>query len=89
MNITLNSQQEEFIAAQLASGKFENADRVVTVALCLLEKLQEEYEEWIVETRAKLEVAAAELERGEGVDGETVVMEILEKFAKAREVEEK
>ena len=37
----------------------------------------------IEETRQKVDFAIAELERGEGLDGETVVNEILEKFKKA------
>ena len=39
----------------------------------------------IEETRQKVDFAIAELERGEGLDGETVVNEILERFQKARE----
>lgn len=52
------------------------------------EKLLElyfEYVEWVEDTRRKVDVAIAELERGEGLDGETVVIKILERFQKARE----
>ncbi|MEH2069313.1 MAG: type II toxin-antitoxin system ParD family antitoxin [Nostoc sp.] len=85
MNIELKPEHEQFIQAQIASGKFTNADEVIDVAFQLLEKLNSEYVQWVEETRQKVEVAIAEIERGEVLDGETVVMQILEKFQKARE----
>ena len=36
MQITLNQQQEQFIAAQLASGNFTHAEEVANLALRLL-----------------------------------------------------
>ncbi|MEH2117683.1 ribbon-helix-helix domain-containing protein [Nostoc sp.] len=85
MNIKLKPEHEQFIQAQIASGKFTNADEVLDVAFQLLEKLNSEYVQWVEETRQKVDVAIAEIERGEVLDGETVVMQILEKFQKARE----
>ncbi|WP_392535881.1 type II toxin-antitoxin system ParD family antitoxin [Nostoc sp. C117] len=85
MNIELKPEHEQFIQAQIASGKFTNADEVIDVAFQLLEKLNSEYVQWVEETRQKVDVAIAEIERGEVLDGETVVMQILEKFQKARE----
>ena len=84
MQITLNKQQEQFIAAQLASGNFNHPDEVVNTAFHLLEKLQTEYKEWLAETRDKVEQAALEMDRGEGLDGETFVLEILERFQQAK-----
>ncbi|MEH2293297.1 type II toxin-antitoxin system ParD family antitoxin [Nostoc sp.] len=86
MNITLKPEVEQFIQAQIASGRFANAEEVISKALKLLEERDKEYQEWVEETRQKVDVAIAELERGEGLDGETVVMQILERFQKAREV---
>ena len=80
MQITLDKQQEKFVTAQLATGKFTHAEEVVRLALRLLEKSQTEEQEWITATRAKVEIAVAEMERGEGLDGETFVAEILERF---------
>lgn len=85
MNIELKPEHEQFIQTQIASGKFTNADEVIDVAFKLLEKLNSEYVQWAEETRQKVDVAIAEIERGEVLDGETVVMQILEKFQKARE----
>lgn len=85
MKITLNSQQEIFVESQINSGKFTNADEVINTAFQLLEKMNEEYEQWVEETREKIDVGWAELDRGEGLDGETVVREILDRFKVARE----
>ena len=88
MYIQLKPEHEQFIQAQIATGKYAQPDEVIDMAFRLLEKLNTEYVEWIEETRQKVDVAIAELERGEGLDGEAVVMEILERFRHAREVQE-
>jgi antitoxin ParD1/3/4 len=85
MNIKLKPEHEQFIQAQIASGKFTNADEVIDVAFQILAKFNSEYIQWVEETRQKVDVAISELDRGEGLDGETVVMQILKKFQKARE----
>jgi len=54
----------------------------------LLKKLQGEYEQWIEETRNKIDIGIAELDGGEGLDGEAVVAEILERFKQARQERE-
>ncbi|MEH2012295.1 type II toxin-antitoxin system ParD family antitoxin [Nostoc sp.] len=88
MNITLKPEIEQFIQAQIATGRYANAEEVISKALKLLEKQDKQYQEWEEETRRKVDVAIAELERGEGLDGETVVMQILDRFQKAREGQE-
>jgi antitoxin ParD1/3/4 len=85
MNIKLKPEHEQFIQAQIASGKFTNADEVIDVAFQIFAKFNSEYIQLVEETRQKVDVAIAELDRGEGLDGETVVMQILKKFQKARE----
>ncbi|MCU0571244.1 MAG: type II toxin-antitoxin system ParD family antitoxin [Oculatellaceae cyanobacterium Prado106] len=87
MEILLKPEQQQFVQAQIASGKFTNADEVVDVAFRLLEKLGNEYSQWIEETREKIDLARVELERGEGLDGETVVHQILDRFQQAREAQ--
>ena len=84
MKITLKPEQERFIKTQINSGKFTNADQVIDLAFQLLEKLNTEYQEWIIETRQKVDIAITELDNGEGLDGETVVNDILDRFKQAR-----
>ena len=85
MNITLKPEQEQFIQNQLAQGRFPNAEAVINQALQLLQEKQGEYEDWVEDVRVKVNEAAVELERGEGVPLEKVVEQIQAKFRHARE----
>ena len=87
MTIQLKPEHERFIKAQVASGKYNSPEEVMDKIFLVFERLQSEYEEWVIETRKKVDVATAEIERGEGLDGETVITEILERFKKAREAD--
>jgi antitoxin ParD1/3/4 len=88
MNIQLKPEQEKIIQTQIQSGKYNSAEEIVDVAFRLFDKLQSEYAEWIEETRQKVDVAVAELDRGEGLDGETVIAEILDRFKRAGQEKE-
>jgi antitoxin ParD1/3/4 len=87
MNITLGSEQEQFIQEQLAQGQFQSANEVVATALQLLERQQRDYQAWVEDVRVKVDEAAQELERGEGISLDTVVDELQGKFRKAREAQ--
>ena len=84
MTIQLKPEQENFIKAQVASGKYNSPEEVVDRMFFVFERFQDEYEEWVRETRQKVDIAIGEIERGEGIDGETVITEILERFKKVR-----
>ncbi|MGK7923140.1 MAG: type II toxin-antitoxin system ParD family antitoxin [Trichodesmium sp.] len=83
MNIRLTPEQEKFIEVQVNSGKFATFEEAIDKALKLLE-----YQQWIEETREKIDAGVAELDRGEGLDGEVVIMDILNRFKAAREERE-
>ena len=85
MTIKLKPEQEKFIKSQVASGKYNSPEEVMDKMFLVFERLQFEYEEWVTETRAKIEEGIESLDRGEGVDGETFVTELLEKFRQARQ----
>ena len=73
MNIALKPEQEQFIQSQIDRGRFKSADEAVSQAFKLLENQEREYQSWIEDTRQKVEVAVAELERGEGVELDLVI----------------
>ncbi|WP_295620464.1 type II toxin-antitoxin system ParD family antitoxin [Chamaesiphon sp. GL140_3_metabinner_50] len=87
MSITLNSEQETMVANLIATGSFQTADEVLQVALKLLEKERQLDRAWIAQTRALVTEGIESLERGEGVDGETVVNDLLAKLRQAKEVQ--
>ncbi|MFN7713976.1 MAG: type II toxin-antitoxin system ParD family antitoxin [Pseudanabaenaceae cyanobacterium] len=84
MPITLQPEQEQFIQTQLATGRYTNATEVIAEALQLLEK-RNHYDLWVEELRNKIDIAAAELDRGEGLDGETAINQLRARLHKKRE----
>jgi antitoxin ParD1/3/4 len=88
MSITLNPEQETIIANLIATGSFQTADEVLQVALKLLERERQSYQSWIAETREQVREGIESLDRGEGVDGETVVNDLLAKLRQSKEAKE-
>jgi antitoxin ParD1/3/4 len=86
MSITLNTEQETIVANLIATGSFQTADEVLQVALKLLERERHSYQAWVAETRELVQEGIDSLDRGEGVDGETVVNDLLAKLRQAKEV---
>ena len=84
MPITLQPEQEQFIQTQLATGRYINATEVIAEALQLLEK-RNHYDRWVEELRNKIDIAAAELDRGEGIDGEIAINQLRTRIHKKRE----
>jgi antitoxin ParD1/3/4 len=84
MAIVLKPEQERFIQAQIDAGQFNNPEQVIDTAFRLLEQQSAEYRQWVNEVREKVIVARDEVDRGEALDGETVVNEILERFRHAK-----
>jgi antitoxin ParD1/3/4 len=84
MPITLQPEQEQFIQTQLASGRYTNATEVIAEALQLLEK-RNHYDRWVEELRNKIDIAAAELDRGEGLDGEIAINQLRARLHNKRE----
>ena len=75
MNIILNPKLENLIQQQITSGKYTSIDNVLEDALALLEK-RNQYEQWVEEIGQKIDIAAQQLERGEGIDGETAINQL-------------
>ena len=80
MNLTLKPVQEALIHAKLQSSQYQTVDDVIQAALDLLDEQDKAYEEWVIETRAKVDEGIAPLERGEGIDGETFVNQLLRRY---------
>ena len=85
MNITFKSEEEQLIQEKLKSGKYATVYEVIVEALRLLEERDKQYEKWVEETREKVAVGIAQLDRGEGIDGEVVIARLREKLKKASE----
>jgi antitoxin ParD1/3/4 len=87
MPITLKPDQEQFVEAQLKAGRYNDAEAVIAQAFRLLEEYQDGYEEWLVQTREKLQVGIEQVKRGEVLDGETVIANLRAKIQQARDAQ--
>jgi antitoxin ParD1/3/4 len=83
MNIILNPKLENLIQQQITSGKYASIDNVLEEALNLLEK-RNQYEQWIEEIGQKIDMAAQQLDRGEGIDGETAINQLREQLQQSK-----
>jgi antitoxin ParD1/3/4 len=72
MQLTLTPEQENFIQTELTIGNYDSPDAVLAEALQLLAQ-RRRYDNWAKNVQEKVATAAAELECGEGVDGETAI----------------
>jgi antitoxin ParD1/3/4 len=67
MSIALKPEQQQFIQQQIALGRFGSEEEVLEKALQLLSSQYLEYDNWVEDTRAKIDEAQAEIDRGEGI----------------------
>lgn len=81
MMIALTPTQEQLLDRLIRTGRYSSA------ALQLLEERERErhYEQWLEETRQKVQVGLDELERGESLDGQVVIERLREKLRNACE----
>jgi antitoxin ParD1/3/4 len=84
MSITLTPEQEKVIQTLLTTSQFKTPEEVIQAALNLLEEQHRSYQQWLDETRTKIDEGVLSLERGEGIDGETFVNELLGKLREAK-----
>ena len=85
MNIQIKPELEQIIQAQIATGRYTNPEDVISKALKLLLEWDKGYQNWVEETREKVDVAIDQLDRGEGINGEVVISQLRDKLREARE----
>jgi antitoxin ParD1/3/4 len=86
MNIQIKPELEQIIQAQIATGRYTNPEDVISKALKLLLEWDKGYQNWVEETREKVDVAIEQLDRGEGINGEVVILQLRDKLRQAREI---
>ncbi len=72
---------------KVESGKYTNVDEVLATAFQLFEEQEQEYALWLKDTREKVEVGLAEVERGEVLDRIDVINQLKEKVRQKREAQ--
>lgn len=84
MNVSLTPELENFVQTKVLSGRYTSASEVVREALRLLEDHDKARAAQLEEFRSEVDRRLASLDRGEGLDGETVLAQIREKSEQRR-----
>ncbi|MBD2278347.1 MAG: type II toxin-antitoxin system ParD family antitoxin [Dolichospermum sp. DEX189] len=87
MNIQIKPELEQIIQAQIATGRYTNPEDVISKALKLLLEWDKGYQNWVEETREKVDIAIEQLDRGEGINGDVVISQLRDKLRQAREIQ--
>jgi antitoxin ParD1/3/4 len=77
MGFQLRRETEEQIEQRIKSGKYASADDVVLAGLALLEAREHSKQRDLDQVREKIAEGLAQLDRGEGADGDAVFRELL------------
>ncbi len=85
MKIQLKPEQEKFINEQITKGKFNSPEELIEKMFLVFERAQGNYEEWLKETKVKIEEWMESLERGEGEDGDLVINRLREKITQIKQ----
>ncbi len=77
-SITLGKHFESFISMQIKEGRFNSKSEVVRAAMRLLEEHEQGFQERLLVLRNKLAIGDAQLEAGQGIDGEIFMKELID-----------
>jgi antitoxin ParD1/3/4 len=84
VNVSLTPELDAFLQSRVKSGRYQTTSEVVREALRLLERQERERDEAFQQLKAKLEIGAAEAERGELLDGDEVFDELRKMLEERR-----
>ena len=79
MNVSLTPELEKLVQIKVQSGRYHSASEVIREGLRLLEDQDRLREMRLEEVRRKIQAGIDELERGEGIGGESVLAELKQK----------
>lgn len=85
MNVSLTPELEQWVSEKVDSGRYRSASEVVREGLRLLQEREEEYGVRLEALRSDLHTGLAQLDRGEGVDGEEAFERILAALGEEQE----
>jgi antitoxin ParD1/3/4 len=89
MNITLTPEQSQFIQGQLATGNYQSPTEILQVAFELLAEQENQQDpQWLAEVSEKIEAAEASIARSEGVELDSALEQILDRFQQAKSPKE-
>lgn len=78
MNVHLTPELEQLVHTKVQSGRYNSASEVVREALRLMEHKDEVRSIQLQQLRSRMDTALGESDCGEGIDGDTVIDEMLD-----------
>jgi antitoxin ParD1/3/4 len=84
MNVSLTPELEQLVTRKVESGRYQSASEVIREGLRLLDDQDRLRELQLDEVRKKIQTGLAQLDRGEGIPGETVQAQMKRKSAVIR-----
>lgn len=85
MNVSLTPELEGFVQEQVESGLYQSASEVVRESLRLLQERKQDRQARLEVLRKEIAVGLEQLDRGEGVSLDEVVVELRERNRKFSE----
>lgn len=86
MNVSLTPELERYINQKVESGSYRSASEVVRESVRLLQRVEEERAARLEALRRGIDEGIAELDRGEGIDGEEAFASILRALERDEEL---
>jgi antitoxin ParD1/3/4 len=80
LNVSLTPELEQFVQERVASGRYQTASEVVREGLRLLELQERDRDAAYKALKAKLKRGAEQAERGEVVDGEEFLEQLIHRL---------
>jgi len=84
MNVSLTPELEKLVESKVQSGRYRSASEVIREGLRLLDDQDRLRNAQLEEVRRKIQIGIDQLDRGEGIDGGTILAELKQKSAALR-----
>jgi antitoxin ParD1/3/4 len=86
MNVSLTPELERYINEKVEGGSYRSASEVVRESVRLMQRVEEDRAARLAALRHDINEGIAQLDRGEGIDGEQVFAEILRSLERDEEL---
>jgi antitoxin ParD1/3/4 len=79
MNVSLTPELEKLVESKVQSGRYQSASEVIREGLRLLDDRDRLHNAQLEEVRRKIQIGIDQLDRGEGIEGGTVLAELKQR----------
>ena len=76
MNVSLTPELEKLVESKVRSGRYQSASEVIREGLRLLDDQDRLRMAQLDEVRRKIQIGIDQLDRGEGIDGATILAKL-------------